>query len=150
MHPGQSRASKNAEGAYSKRLDVITEPDIPAGRTIWVFDQTDLREVKKRFTGWACFGGNVPSSLLLAGTPDQVKTHIKQALGEPAAVHVRSTFLIESARTNQRTSTRRFGQVFEFHFSQATTLGFDAFERIQFKCPINGIPERLVIQVVRS
>jgi len=82
MHPGQSRASKNAEGAYSKRLDVITDPDIPAGHTIWIFDQTDLPEVKKRFTGWACFGGNVPSSLLIAGTPDQVKTHVKRLIDD--------------------------------------------------------------------
>jgi len=70
------------EGAYAKRLDVITDPDIPAGRTIWVFDQTDLREVKKRFSGWACFGGNVPSSLLIAGTADQVRTHVKQLIDD--------------------------------------------------------------------
>jgi len=70
------------EGGYAKRLDVITDPDIPPGRTIWVFDQTDLREVKKRFTGWACFGGNVPSSLLIAGTPEQVKTHVKQLIDD--------------------------------------------------------------------
>jgi len=70
------------EGAYAKRLDIITDPDIPTGRTIWVFDQTDLREVKKRFTGWACFGGNVPSSLLIAGTPDQVKGHVKQLIDD--------------------------------------------------------------------
>ena len=70
------------EGAYTKRLDVITDPDIPAGRTIWVFDQTDLRDVKKRFTGWACFGGNVPSSLLIAGTPNQVKEHVKQLIDD--------------------------------------------------------------------
>jgi Uroporphyrinogen decarboxylase (URO-D) len=70
------------EGAYNKRLDTIADPDIPAGRTIWVFDQTELREVKKRFTGWACFGGNVPSSLLIAGKPEEVKAHVKRLIDD--------------------------------------------------------------------
>jgi uroporphyrinogen-III decarboxylase len=70
------------EGAYNKRLDTITDPDIPAGRTIWMFDQTDLREVKKRFTGWACFGGNLPSSLLIAGKPEDVKAHVQRLIDD--------------------------------------------------------------------
>jgi uroporphyrinogen-III decarboxylase len=70
------------EGAYNKRLDTITDPDIPAGRTIWMFDQTELREVKKRFTGWACFGGNVPSSLLIAGKPEEVKAHVQRLIDD--------------------------------------------------------------------
>ena len=70
------------EGSYNKRLDIITDPDIPAGKTVWVFDQTDLREVKKRFTGWACFGGNVPSSMLVAATPDQVRDHVKRLIDD--------------------------------------------------------------------
>ena len=65
------------EGGYNQRLDIITDPDIPAGSTIWIFDQSDMVEVKKRFTGWACFGGNVPASLLKAGTPQQVSDHVK-------------------------------------------------------------------------
>jgi uroporphyrinogen decarboxylase-like protein len=70
------------EGSYSKRLDIIADRDIPAGRTIWMFDQTDLREVKKRFTGWACFGGNVPSSLLIAGKTEAVETHVKRLIDD--------------------------------------------------------------------
>jgi len=70
------------EGAYNKRLDTITDPDIPAGRTIWMFDQTDLREVKKRFTGWACFGGNLPSSLLIAGKVEEVNAHVRRLIDE--------------------------------------------------------------------
>ena len=70
------------EGAYNKRLDTIVDADIPSGRTIWMFDQTDLREVKKRFTGWACFGGNVPSSLLIAGKPEEVKAHVQRLIDD--------------------------------------------------------------------
>lgn len=70
------------EGGYNKRLDVITDPDIPAGKTIWIFDQTDMLEVKKRFTGWACFGGNVPASLLKAATPQEVADCVKGLIDE--------------------------------------------------------------------
>jgi uroporphyrinogen-III decarboxylase len=72
------------EGGYNQRLDIITDPDIPAASTIWIFDQTDMLEVKKRFTGWACFGGNVPASLLKAGTPKEVEEHVKQLLDDLA------------------------------------------------------------------
>lgn len=70
------------EGSYNKRLDIITDPDIPAGKTLWTFDQTDLKEVKKRFTGWAGFGGNVPSSLLIAAKPEEVREHVKRLIDD--------------------------------------------------------------------
>jgi len=65
------------EGGYNQRLDIIADPDIPKGKTIWIFDQTDMIEVKQRFNGWACFGGNVPASLLKAGTPAEVVDYVK-------------------------------------------------------------------------
>lgn len=68
------------EGGYNQRLDIITDPDIPAGKTIWIFDQTDMKEVKKRFTGWACFGGNIPVSMLKAGTPAEVEDCVKELI----------------------------------------------------------------------
>lgn len=68
------------EGGYNQRLDVIADPDIPKGTTIWIFDQTDMREVKKRFNGWACFGGNLPVSLLKAATPQVVSDNVKELL----------------------------------------------------------------------
>jgi uroporphyrinogen-III decarboxylase len=70
------------EGGYNQRLDIIADPDIPAGTTIWIFDQSDMREVKKRFTGWACFGGNVPVSLLKAATPQEVSDYVKRLIDE--------------------------------------------------------------------
>lgn len=68
------------EGSYNNRLGTIVDREIPEGRTVWMFDQTDLNEVKKRFTGWACFAGNVPSSLLIAGTPEEVKEYVRHAI----------------------------------------------------------------------
>ena len=72
------------EGSYNQRLDLITDPDIPAGSTIWYFDKTDMTEVKKHLQGWACFSGNFPSSLLKTGTVDQVKDHTLKLLNELA------------------------------------------------------------------
>lgn len=72
------------EGGYNQRLDIIADPDIPAGHTVWLFDQTDMREVKKKLGGWACFGGNVPGSLLKAGTPEDVANYVKKLIDDVA------------------------------------------------------------------
>jgi uroporphyrinogen-III decarboxylase len=68
------------EGSYNQRLDIITDPDIPAGSTIWYFDKTEMADVRKHLQGYACFAGNFPSSLLAAGTVDQVKDEVKKIL----------------------------------------------------------------------
>jgi uroporphyrinogen-III decarboxylase len=72
------------EGGYNQRLDIIADPDIPKGKTLWIFDQTNMKEVKKRFGGRACFGGNVPVSLLKAGTPQDVENYVKQLFDDVA------------------------------------------------------------------
>jgi hypothetical protein len=66
------------KGSYNQRLDLITFSDIPDGITIWYFDKTDMKEVKKHLQCWACFSGNFPSSLSKTGTVNQVKSHCKQ------------------------------------------------------------------------
>ena len=71
-----------AEGSYNQRLDIIVDRDIPDGSTIWMFDQTDLREVKQRFAGWACFGGNIASSLLVTATAEEMSTHVKRLIDD--------------------------------------------------------------------
>lgn len=70
------------EGSYNQRLDLVHDPDIPPGKTLWLFDRTDLREVKKEFAGWACFGGNVPVSMMVAATPDDVRKHVKDLIAD--------------------------------------------------------------------
>ena len=72
------------EGSYNQRLDLITDPDIPAGSTIWYFDQTDMKEVRKHLQNWACFAGNFPLSMLKTGTVDQVKDRVKQLIDDCA------------------------------------------------------------------
>jgi uroporphyrinogen-III decarboxylase len=72
------------EGGYNQRMHIFPDKEIPAGKTIWIFDQSDMNEVKRRFSGWACFGGNVPSSLLKAGTPQQVRDYVKKLIDDVA------------------------------------------------------------------
>jgi uroporphyrinogen-III decarboxylase len=72
------------EGAYNARLDVIVDDEIPAGRTLWLFDATDMAAVRDRLRGFACFGGNVPGALLSIGTPDEVDEYVRRLLEEVA------------------------------------------------------------------
>jgi uroporphyrinogen-III decarboxylase len=68
------------EGSYNTRLDVIAESGLPAGKTFWMFDKTDMLAVKKKLGGWACFGGNVPTSMFLAATPQEIKDYCKNLI----------------------------------------------------------------------
>jgi hypothetical protein len=73
------------EGGYNQRLDVIAQDkDIPAGTTFWLFDKTDMKAVKERWSGWACFGGNVPASLLSTSGPQEVEGYVRQLLADVA------------------------------------------------------------------
>jgi hypothetical protein len=72
------------EGGYNQRLDTIADPDIPAASAIWMFDQTDMKEAKKKLEGWACFGGNVPASLLKTGKPEEVANYVKRLIDDVA------------------------------------------------------------------
>ncbi|MCB9154718.1 MAG: uroporphyrinogen decarboxylase [Caldilineae bacterium] len=65
------------EGGYNSRLAVIAEDHPAAGATYWNFDQTDMTAAKKYFGDWAAIAGNVPSSLLHTGTPEDVATYVK-------------------------------------------------------------------------
>lgn len=68
------------EGGYNQRLDVIAESGLPAGKSLWIFDQTDMAEAKKKFDSWACIGGNVPASLFKAGTTEQMEAYVKKLI----------------------------------------------------------------------
>jgi uroporphyrinogen-III decarboxylase len=68
------------EGAYNQRLDIIAESGLPAGKTVWLFDKTDIQEAKEKFGGFACIGGNVPSSLFATGTPQEMEAHCRNLI----------------------------------------------------------------------
>jgi uroporphyrinogen-III decarboxylase len=62
-----------AEGSYNQRLEIVT--DLPKGAVAWYFDQTDIVRAKKELGDKFCIIGNVPTSLLITGTPEDVKEH---------------------------------------------------------------------------
>jgi uroporphyrinogen-III decarboxylase len=73
------------EGSFDEpRLELIAGSGLPRGRTVWLFDRSDLRLVRRHFGGFACFGGNVPVSLFRAGTPAEMEDHCKRLIDEIA------------------------------------------------------------------
>jgi uroporphyrinogen-III decarboxylase len=74
------------EGSFDEpRLALIAGSGLPAGRTVWLFDRSDMRLVRKHFGGFACFGGNVPVSLFRAGTPAEMSEHCRRLIDDVAA-----------------------------------------------------------------
>jgi hypothetical protein len=67
-----------AEGRYNRRLDIVK--DLPAGKVIWHFDQTDMFKAKEVLGDTACLAGNVPASLLITGSPLEVKDYCRRLI----------------------------------------------------------------------
>ena len=67
-----------AEGGYNSRLEVIR--DLPRGKVMWGFDQTDMAKAKKILGDTACIAGNMPIALLCVGTPQEVKDYAKRLI----------------------------------------------------------------------
>ncbi|MCX7912672.1 MAG: hypothetical protein N2506_06930 [Dehalococcoidales bacterium] len=67
-----------AEGAYNRRLRQIA--DTPKSAIVWWFDQTDMKEAKRIIGDICCIAGNVPSSLMMTGTPQQVKEYSRRLI----------------------------------------------------------------------
>jgi uroporphyrinogen-III decarboxylase len=67
-----------AEGSYNHRLEIIS--DFPKGKCIWYFDKTDMHRAKEILKDVCCIMGNVPTSLMLAGTPDDIRAYCKDLI----------------------------------------------------------------------
>jgi Uroporphyrinogen decarboxylase (URO-D) len=67
-----------AEGGYNSRLEAIM--NLPKGRTIWLFDQTDMARAKETIGTVACIQGNMPLSLLHAGSAEQVAEYTRKLI----------------------------------------------------------------------
>ncbi|MGB9887368.1 MAG: uroporphyrinogen decarboxylase family protein [Moorellales bacterium] len=72
------------EGSYNQRLDFLADPDLPKGRILWLFDQTDMVKAKAVLGGRACIAGNVPLALLKVGTPEQVRQYVRDLIEKVA------------------------------------------------------------------
>jgi uroporphyrinogen-III decarboxylase len=67
-----------AEGRYNRRLNYIG--DFPKGWVIWQFDQTDMAKAKQLVGKTCCIEGNVPTSVMLTGTPASVKEYCRKLI----------------------------------------------------------------------
>ena len=66
------------EGDYTSRLHYLLE--LPRGRVLAQLDATDIFKAKEVLKGHMCIRGNVPSSLLQVGSPQQVKAYCKELI----------------------------------------------------------------------
>jgi hypothetical protein len=66
------------EGDYTSRLEYLLE--IPKGRAFFHFDTTDIFRAKDVLGGHHCISGNVPTSLLALGTPEEVRDLAKRLI----------------------------------------------------------------------
>ena len=69
-----------AEGRYGSRLETIM--DLPKASTVWLFDQTDMARAKETIGKVACIQGNVPLSLIHAGTTDEVAAYTRKLIDD--------------------------------------------------------------------
>jgi hypothetical protein len=67
-----------AEGKYTRRLKQIA--DTPRGAIVWLFDQTDMAQAKAILGNICCIAGNVPTSVLLTGKPEEVKEFCRKLI----------------------------------------------------------------------
>lgn len=66
------------EGQYASRLEIIA--DIPRAKAVYMFEHTDIFRAKEVLGDRACLRGNVPASLLISGSPDEVRDYCKKLI----------------------------------------------------------------------
>jgi hypothetical protein len=67
-----------AEGSYNTRLNFVNQ--FPSGSVVWYFDRTDMAEAKRLLGKDCVLMGNVPSSMLIASEPADVKKYCKKLI----------------------------------------------------------------------
>lgn len=67
------------EGNCASRLETIS--DMPRGKAVYWFEQTDMFKAKEILGDRICLRGNVPARLLNFGTPEQVKDYCRKLIG---------------------------------------------------------------------
>jgi uroporphyrinogen-III decarboxylase len=56
----------------------------------WRFDRSDMAKAKQVLGAECCIEGNIPSSMLVAGTPEQVAAHAGSHTGRFLAAHLKT------------------------------------------------------------
>lgn len=63
------------EGRYNTRLPYLTE--VPKGKVVYLFENTDMAKAKKALKDTACIAGNVPNVMLAYGDKQEVADYCK-------------------------------------------------------------------------
>jgi hypothetical protein len=66
------------QGCFDTRLEYFAE--FPRGRVIGLFDRTDVFKAKEIVGDTMCIAGNMPLTLLRAGTPEEIKDYAKRLI----------------------------------------------------------------------
>ncbi len=66
------------EGDCTSRLEVIK--DMPEGKACYKFESTDLVKAKEILGDRVCIRGGMPISVLIAGTPEDIKEHCRSII----------------------------------------------------------------------
>ncbi len=66
------------EGDCESRLETIA--DIPRGKAVYWFERTDMAKAKAVLGDVVCIRGNVPTSILCTGTPDDTEEYVKKLI----------------------------------------------------------------------
>jgi hypothetical protein len=67
-----------AEGGYNTRLEAVNE--FPKGSVCWYFDKTDMDKAKQVLGSKCAIQGNIPSSLIVTGTPEDTKEYCRKLI----------------------------------------------------------------------
>ncbi len=67
-----------AEGSYMDRIERCNE--FSGGAVSWLFDKTDMAYAKKVLGDKCCISGNVPTSLMTTGTPEEVGEYCRNLI----------------------------------------------------------------------
>ena len=67
-----------AEGSFNTRLEYIDQ--FPKGMVTWYFDRTDMSRAKQILGKKCCLQGNVPSSMIVTGSPEEVKEYCRKLI----------------------------------------------------------------------
>lgn len=68
------------EGSFDQRLEIMAADPLPKGKSVWMFDRTDMKAAKEKIGSWACIGGNVPVSLFKQGSVEMLEDYCKDLI----------------------------------------------------------------------
>jgi uroporphyrinogen-III decarboxylase len=97
------------EGNVASRLEIIA--DIPKGKAVYSFERTDMFRAKEVLGDVVCLQGNVPVSMLITGTPDDVRQYCKKLID---VVGKDGGFIMDSSAVIDKAKLENVKAMFEF------------------------------------